>query len=884
MKLIGRVVTGIFLATACCSHATAPPPLLDEKTAWRCHIVRGTELVRLENGDLVSLSELSPAAQVKIAGRYEMALNRAPEPVCTAQPAAGWTDLKFDDNEWPRLSLPIISEGYQPWLLICARARFCMEKADEARGAVLTISYQGGIVVFLNGVEIGRSHLPEGTLNPATPAEDYERNVFVRDDGVLVSERDLEAKGREREYSLTLPSKLLRLGENVLAVEVHRSPAPQIMFLGKPQPGHHANRFWWPRVALKKIIITAVGEETSKSPLGDEALRIYSQDVLAGCSSVLAPEGYEPAVRVSIIGTRNGVFSGQILLSGLKSFENVTVRVSDLNGPANAVIPASAIRVRYAIPIARTTRGPKYFDGLEDEPAPGKGEEPAGARVQPVWFSVRTKSETVPGCYTGRVAIAYGGSIVTNLPLKVQVSAFVLPDPVDFTTHVGLIESPDSVAMKYGVTLWSEKHWELVGQVFSLLATVGNKEIYIPVVRRTHFGNEHGMIRWIGQGEGTWQHDFSIAERYLDLAIKHLKRIRAVCLYVWEPANATGHFPSGTREDHRSQDMPIRFTVFDPKTGELSEGVGPAWGTEECRRFWQPVLEGMRTICEKRGLDQNLMLGLSGDFYPSRQAVEDLAAVAPGLRWIVHSHTYWEKVRGQPVGLLASVWGIAGPRDPAAGADYYGNQRYYGWRNGLVLHLPRAGNYLGPWRTMLLAALYAAPETCLVSVGRANAKPPGVRGFGRVGADFWEVLPKGLGDRGALTLAGRYPETGWGQLTLNFSEPALLHPGRHGPVSTVRLEILREGLQVAEARVFLEKALLDPRSREKLEEALRQRCQAMLDEKVRDCLRRDWTWFIASDWRRRTREIFELAGQVATCLAHDKSEGVEPQSRSPASN
>jgi len=50
-----------------------------------------------------------------------------------------------------------------------------------------------------------------------------------------------------------------------------------------------------------------------------------------------------------------------------------------------------------------------------------------------------------------------------------------------------------------------------------------------------------------------------------------------------------------------------------------------------------------------------------------------------------------------PAGYLCCVWGVFGTRDPALPKDYYGNTRYYGWRNPfLITAFPRAGNPIPP--------------------------------------------------------------------------------------------------------------------------------------------------------------------------------------------
>lgn len=71
------------------------------------------------------------------------------------------------------------------------------------------------------------------------------------------------------------------------------------------------------------------------------------------------------------------------------------------------------------------------------------------------------------------------------------------------------------------------------------------------------------------------------------------------------------------------------FSVFEPNAGTMKLEHVPDWGTPESRTFWQPVFEGVRTVLKKLGIEHNIAVGIVCNFTPSRQAVEDIANVAP---------------------------------------------------------------------------------------------------------------------------------------------------------------------------------------------------------------------------------------------------------------
>lgn len=265
------------------------------------------------------------------------------------------------------------------------------------------------------------------------------------------------------------------------------------------------------------------------------------------------------------------------------------------------------------------------------------------------------------------------------------------------------------------------------------------------------------------------------------------------------------------------------------------------------------------------------MFGVCDDYSPSKEAAEDLAGAAPQAKWVVHSHTGWTAVHGQPVGCLASVWGIYEPRDPDV-PTLGGASRYYGFKSPVrVLRFGR-----NDFRQRTALAVYriytegwiVAPGKWAAWSGGRTSSWSGTIGVGRMGADFWPIRT-GSGGRTA-SLAGAYAP--WGGLDLNeFGVTYVVGPGRDGPVTTVRFEALRECLQDNEARVFLERVLTDPAGRARIGEELAGRAQAILDERVRAYIafdigytgRCDTTWYLGSDWQERSARLYAVAAEVA---------------------
>jgi len=132
----------------------------------------------------------------------------------------------------------------------------------------------------------------------------------------------------------------------------------------------------------------------------------------------------------------------------------------------------------------------------------------------------------------------------------------------------------------------------------------------------------------------------------------------------------------------------------------------------------------------------------------------------------------------------------------------------------------------------------------------------GHRGAGRIGADYWHMgLRSGSG--GAGTFYARYPHSAIGQTGMASNCAALLAPGPDGPVTTVRFENVREGIQNAEAVLFIQKALLG----KTITGPLAAKCWRVLDGRVHAM--RTYTLGVGrAGWQERDRALYELLAAV----------------------
>ena len=648
---------------------------------------------------------------------------------------------------------------------------------------------------------------------------------------------------------------------------------------------------------MAAVVLLAFGastpaQENTTPPVG---IQVWNSKPVAE-EVDLPGEKPRPLEPITIVGTRNGSFSGKIVLTSKQAMKRVRAAMGLLrrtNG--NGTIPAAAVEVRYGLHLADIM----CFDPLSPTPP---AESPvlsfgrrlwksksrgAGHALQPIWVIVHVPADASPGDYEGKLSVTVADAKPFFVPVKLKVSGWRVPDPQDFHTFVELVQSPETVAMQYDVPLWSEKHFQLVGKSLELIGKMGCKTTCVHLMCETNQGNSKTMVRWISQKDGSYKYDFAIMDEYLDLVEKHQGAPALICLYAWDRVFVD------TRKDPRSRPGPNLearkafagkgppVTVLDPATGKTEKVFLAPYTTPESKQQWKPLFEGIRTRMKKRGWEKSMVLGLASDMPPDPKTVAFFEEICPGVPWMRHGHGSWRNMRTHGAGKAdshkfayqASVLGRQFAYQRGSERLNPKNERWYGWLptpqgrhkegGSVVVHFPRQ-------------FVDSSARCRFRMLGEVNIAG-NQRGFGRIGADFWAVLRDRRG-RTRGRIADRYPQNILGHLTIQL---ALLHPGPEGAIPTARYQVMLEGVQECEARIFIEQALLEKR----ITGQLARRCQDLLDERVKALTEQmgdkwgygDFHWlnarhaypkFINSDWRTRSQKLYSAAAEVDKAIGN----------------
>ena len=451
----------------------------------------------------------------------------------TPGPPPEWMSTHFDDRLWDRGPVTLACKSAM-LARVCLRGKFTVTNPSAVGRLGLTVGYRGGLIVYVNGQEVHREHLTKGGTVAEGPA------------------------GAERLLTdFAIQPGLLRKGVNVLGLEVIRAPYPE-------QTQENVFEENSCQVLSAKL--------TSDSPVGlvPKAVRplhfqVWNADPLAVDLDVDFGDEAEPLRPVLIVGARNGSFTGKISAGSSKPIGNLRVIPTDLQGP-RGTIPAANVRIRYGVPWGEyrqvnagnrrfSTPYPRFaqrLGALAEKPLaefpvlasahdnyypalrPDVSEiKPVNGAVVPISITITIPKDIPAGPYSGSVTVKAQGEEAVQVPLEVRVADWSLPDTRDFRTWVDMIQCPDTLALEYKVPLWSDRHWELIAQSFRLIGETGSRTLYVPLIAHTNLGNEQSMVRWVKKGD-RYDYDFSILERYLDLAEKNMGRPKLIVLVVWD--------------------------------------------------------------------------------------------------------------------------------------------------------------------------------------------------------------------------------------------------------------------------------------------------------------------------------------------------------------
>ncbi|MFO7898606.1 MAG: hypothetical protein R6V58_06060 [Planctomycetota bacterium] len=813
--------------------------------------------------------------------------NQNPGPVAVRRswvPPKDWKEPGFDDTYWARargrVILPQPNRGGKlrspgnpaDWNLICLRGRFRVTDPKRVMLPRVYLHYHGGAVIYVNGEELQRGHLPKGEIEPDTLADPYAKETYVRPDGRLYTlgeenQRDFaDFKDRIAKRvrrippkgwldSVAIPNKMLKKGVNVIAIEVHRAPINEVAVTGKEVPGGWKFGYQqWPHAGIVMAKVT-VGSPTGliQNVAPNEGLHVSNEHPW----ETLYAYDYshpQPSIRpISLFGAKNGSYSGRLLVSSREDVIGLKVTGTGLTH-ADGKGKIDSVRIRFAEPASppvshrRWPRFDRLLDKVPDvvKAVPmkihGRKLQPIPTVAVPVWVTVDVPKDAAPGEYSGSVTVEAQYADPLEVPVHLAVCDWALPDTKDFKLNHTMFQSPDSVALYYGIEPWSDEHFERIAKSFRIADQMGSRLIPLSlIIGAPNLQTRESMVRWIPQKDGSYEYDFTVVEKYLDCFQEAVGKPRIIVVY------------NGGFEGRTNEAKPPDVTTLDPKTGKLGRLTAPNYGTKEYTEFWRPVLHELRARLKKRGWYDVAAIGhISYCWAPTKETAASIKSIWPDGRWMSSCHGYRSRFGGLPVLCNEWIWGCGRMYDPDSESPRY-NVYPRPWRKRRSGHR-QYDQYIsrGYDENNLLAQSHSYPE---------RQMQRDLHGLGRLGADFWPILnPKSNSRRRQFY----YLTDGYAGLGIQTTNIAMTGPGPDGAVWTERGEVFREGVQVAETIVYVRDAI----DEKKVTGELAKRAEELLLDRARHMLRqgigrpnRDRAR-ISGGARERNDKLYAIAAEI----------------------
>lgn len=326
----------------------------------------------------------------------------------------------------------------------------------------------------------------------------------------------------------------------------------------------------------------------------------------------------EDNAKLYLKAARNEQVSAQLAVTSFDTLTNLRIVSGDLTTGEGFQIKAENIHIRFVkyIPVQKAYTGVDYeqvaAEGVSGFRAPDVVADPIvemskldvpKLRAQPIWFTFQIPEETPPGEYSSIIVIHSDQFEPFRLNLRLKIGKPSIPSPGDYVFDTDIWLNPFSIAAHYDVKVWSKSHWELLGHYFDNLASYGQTKILTTITEqpwkkfwldgRLRSQTEtpyQSMVKWKLTSDKQWQFDYSVFDKYVETALKH---------------NNGPHITAQSMLVFRGDQ---RITYFDEEAGEqIVEFVKVE--DEKFKKVWGVFLKDFRDHLVEKGWFDQILLG-----------------------------------------------------------------------------------------------------------------------------------------------------------------------------------------------------------------------------------------------------------------------------------
>lgn len=517
------------------------------------------------------------------------------------------------------------------------------------------------------------------------------------------------------------------------------------------------------RIAVFVALVGLMSVVMEVEAMGEPGFRVWVVDPLVKVMPGSAP-GADPASVVRIDSVRNEYESGQVVVTAAKKIGKLTAKVGQLTGPDGAK-PRAEVRFVGFVPVKKGSvdiPAEKKIGGVPgDYPDPlldAQSVSVEEGKSQPLWITVYVPTAAAPGRFTAKVEVTGDGASI-SVPLEVNVLPVTLPDAR--TLHLTNWFNTGNIAKGHNLKAWGEPFWKTLEAYARMMADYRQNVVITPWT---------SLVEARDDGKGKLTFDFSRFDRWVELFTK------AGVIGTIEGSHLGG------RSEWEAKDFNSSWPRMVNADGSVKPRPGVTVTSDEFRAFLGQYLPALQSHLEARGWLDRYMQHLCDEPIPvNAESYKKLASYvrefAPKLRIIDAC------MCSELVGAI-DIW-VPQPGHYEKDIEFFRARQKAGDEVWFYTCLSPRGKYMNRFIDF--------PQLDTRLLHWVNFKY-GLTGYLHWGFNYWQGEPFS------------HLEPDWGGGThLPPGDSHIVYPGKRGPLSSLRLEALRDGVEDYELLKLLEK-------------------------------------------------------------------------------
>lgn len=524
-------------------------------------------------------------------------------------------------------------------------------------------------------------------------------------------------------------------------------------------------------IAIASILSTTVFATSQSEP----AFKVWVSDALVKVLPDTKPPASTPDL-VSIEAVRNEYESGQVVVTALERINELKVSVDPVSG-SQGVKPSVHAHFVGFVPIAKGTPNPpekvvaKAPAEIPDPILDARSVSVEAGKNQPIWLTVHVPKNCQPGKYESKLHISADGTS-SSVPIEILVHPVTLPD--ERTLKLTNWFNPGKFASVTDIRQWREAQWK-IAEAWARLMAEHRQNVVITPIFQLITGREDAS------GQITW--DFSLFDKWVE---------------VFKKAGVIGYIEGGHlggRSEWEAPDFDAHWpNIYDPD-GKLKPNPRVKVTSEEERKLLSSFLPALQKHLEQRGWLDIYLQHLCDEPIPvNAESYKKLAS---------YVREYAPKLKIIDACMCTEIAGYIDIWVPLT--DHFDRERTFfetrkklGEEVWFYTCLSPKGNYMNRFID------YPLIDVRLIHWMNFRYD---VTGYLHWGLNYWH------GD------AFKDLEPDWGGG--NYLPPGdshIVYPGSRGPLTSIRFEALRDGVEDYELLKMLERK--DPNTAHQIAESV----------------------------------------------------------------